>query len=66
MSERLETLMKARQRMIEDRDTHVKVLAAPFDRDKAERARNKFVEIQAVIDALDHAISGEEGILPKS
>src|SRR3954447_22993218 len=28
MSERLETLKKARDRMIEDRDTHAKVLAA--------------------------------------
>jgi hypothetical protein len=66
MSERLEMLKKARQRMIEDRDTHVKVLAAPFDRDKAERARSKFVEIQALIDALDHAITGEQAILPKN
>jgi Spy/CpxP family protein refolding chaperone len=59
MSERLETLKKARGRMIEDRDAHAAVLAAPFDRDKAERARNKFVELQALIDALDRAISGE-------
>jgi hypothetical protein len=66
MSERLETLKKARERMIEDRDTHAKVLAAPFDRDKAERARSKFTEIQALIDALDRAISGEEIISPKS
>jgi hypothetical protein len=66
MSERLETLKRARERMIEDRDTHAKVLAAPFDRDKAERARSKFTEIQALIDALDRAISGEEGITPKS
>ena len=66
MSERLETLKTARQRMIEDRDTHAKVLAAPFDRDKAERARNKFIEIQALINALDRAISGEEVISPKS
>ena len=65
MSERLEALKTARQRMIEDRDPHVKVLAAPFDRDKAERARNKFIEIQALIDALDRAISGEEVISPK-
>jgi hypothetical protein len=36
------------------------VLAAPFDRDKAERARNKFVEIQVLVDALDRAIGGEE------
>jgi hypothetical protein len=64
MSERLETLKKARDRMIEDRDAHARVLAAPFDRDKAERARAKFVEIQSLIDALDRAIIGEEGNPP--
>jgi hypothetical protein len=62
MSERLATLKKARERMVEDRDVHAKVLAAPFDRDKAERARNKFIEIQTLIDAIDRAISGEDGI----
>jgi hypothetical protein len=65
MSERLETLKKARGRVIEDRDAHAKVLAAPFDRDKAERARNKFIEIQMLVDALDRAISGQEVISPK-
>ena len=65
MSERLETLNKARARMIEDRDAHAKVLAAPFDRDKAERARNKFIEIQILIDALDRAIGGEGGVAQK-
>jgi hypothetical protein len=64
MNERLETLKKARERMIEDRDAHVKVLAAPFDRDKAERARNKFLETQMVIDALQRAINAEEQISP--
>ena len=59
MNERLETLKKARDRMREDRDTHAKVLAAPFDREKAERARNKFVELQMLIDALDRAMSAE-------
>ena len=43
----------------------VKVLAAPFDRDKAERARSKFTEIQTLIDALDRAIAGENAISPK-
>jgi hypothetical protein len=66
MSDRLEMLKKARERMIEDRDTHVKVLAAPFDRDKAERARNKFIEIQALIDSLDRAMDGEQAVSPKS
>ena len=60
MNERLETLKKARERMTEERDAHVKVLAAPFDRDKAERARNKFLETQTVIEALEHAINAEE------
>lgn len=62
MSGRLEILKKARDRMVEDRDAHAKVLAAPFDRDTAERARGKFVEMQALIEALNRAISGEEGI----
>jgi hypothetical protein len=60
MSDRLDTLKKAKNRMLEDRDAHAKVLAAPFDRDTAERARTKFVEIQQVVDALDRAISGEQ------
>ena len=64
MNERLETLKKARERMIEERDAHAKVLAAPFDRDKAERARNKFLETQMVIDALERAVSAEERSLP--
>lgn len=62
MSERLGTLKKARERMLEDRDSHAKVLAAPFDRDKAERARNKFIELQLLVEALDRAISGEEAL----
>jgi hypothetical protein len=60
MTERLDTLKKARERMIEERDAHAKVLAAPFDRDKAERARTKFVEIQGVIDSIGRAIAGED------
>lgn len=59
MSERLAILEKARDRMIEDRDAFAKILAAPFDRDKAERARLKFIETQNIIDAIDRAIIGE-------
>ncbi len=66
MTERLELLKKARERMIEERDAHVKVLAAPFDRDKSERARNKFVETQTVIEALERAMSAEERAAPAS
>jgi hypothetical protein len=60
MSERIEKLKKARERMVEDRDAFAKVLAAPFDRDKAERARVKFIEIQTLIDAIDRAVEGEK------
>jgi len=60
MSERLDTLKKARERMVEERDAHAKVLAALFDRDKAERARAKFVETQTLIDAIDRAINGDQ------
>ena len=59
MSERLATLIKARERMAEERDAFARILAAPFDRDKAERARNRFIEFQTVIDSLDRAIAGE-------
>jgi len=60
MVSRLETLKKARDRMLDDRDAHANVLAAPFDRDTAERARLKFIEIQTLIDALDRAIRNHE------
>jgi hypothetical protein len=60
MSERVEMLKKARERMADDRDAFAKVLAAPFDRDKAERARIKFIETQTLIDAIDRAIDGEQ------
>ena len=59
MSERLETLKKARERMAYDRDSFAKTLAAPFDRANAERARLKFIETQVLIDAIDRAIEGE-------
>ena len=55
----METLKKARDRMVEDRDAFAKVLAEPFDRATAERARVKFVEIQTLIDAIDRAILSE-------
>jgi hypothetical protein len=66
MNERLEILKKARERMIDERDAHVKVLAAAFDRDKTERARNKFVETQILIEALERAMSAEQRASPTS
>jgi len=59
MSERLATLTTARERMIEDRDQFAKTLAGPPDRDKSERARAKFLELQTLIEAIDRAIESE-------
>jgi hypothetical protein len=61
MNERLATLATARERMIEDRDQFAKTLAGPPDRDKSERARAKFLELQTLIDAIDRAIESERG-----
>jgi hypothetical protein len=49
MTERLDTLKKARDRMLEERDVHAKVLAAPFDRDKG-RTRAKQIRRDSGID----------------
>jgi hypothetical protein len=60
MNERLATLIKARERMIEDRDPFAKVLAGPLDRDRSERARTRFVELQNLIEAIERAIRSEQ------
>ena len=59
MNERLATLMKARERMIEDRDPFAKVLAGPPDRERSERARLRFLEQQNLIEAIERAIKSE-------
>jgi hypothetical protein len=60
MSDRIATLKNARTRMIEERDTFAKALAAPFDRTTAERSRQKFIETQNVINAIDQALEGDQ------
>ena len=60
MNERLAVLMKARERMIEDRDPFAKVLAGPLDRDRSERARTRFLELQILIEAIERAIKSEQ------
>jgi hypothetical protein len=59
LSDRIATLKIARARMVEERDTFAKVLAAPFDRNTAERSRLKFIETQTLINAIDQAIQSE-------
>ena len=59
-SERLETLMKARERLVQDRHEIASALAKPFERGETELFRKTFVEIQAAIEAVNMAIEDEE------
>ena len=61
MSEQHATLLKARERLVEDRRAFAKIIAAPFEREKTVDARARFVELQATIEAIDRAIEDEEG-----
>lgn len=59
MTVRLETLRKARERMVQERDVFAKVLSEPFDQVKAERARARFLEFQTLVESIDRAIASE-------
>jgi hypothetical protein len=59
MNDRLAILTSARERMLEDRDQFAKTLAGPPDRERSERARSKFLELQTLIEAIERAIDGE-------
>ena len=61
MSEQHATLLKtARERLVEDRRAFAKIIAAPFEREKTRDAREKFIDIQAAIEAVDRAIEDED------
>jgi len=54
--EHTDNLKKARARLIEQR----RVLAGPYERGKTEQAREKFLEMQTAIEAMNRAIEDEE------
>jgi len=58
--EHTDNLKKARARLIEQRRAFVKVLAGPYERGKTEQAREKFLEMQTAIEAMNRAIEDEE------
>ena len=61
MSERLDNLKKARDRMVEDRFARTPRFLTP--RPTATRRSGhawKFVEIQVLVDAIDRAIAGDQ------
>jgi hypothetical protein len=59
--EHIDDLKKARAQLIEQRRAFAKVLAGPYDRGKTEQARERFLDIQAAIEAMDRAIDDEAG-----
>jgi hypothetical protein len=53
-------LKKARERLVENRRNFAKIIAAPFEREKTNDARTRFIEMQTAIEAVDRAIEDEE------
>ena len=61
MSEQHAALLKtARERLVEDRWAFARIIAAPFEREKTRDAREKFIDVQAAIEAVDRAIEDED------
>jgi hypothetical protein len=61
MSEQYAALLKkARERLVEDRRNFAKIIAAPFERERTNDARMRFIEMQTAIEAVDRAIEDEE------
>jgi len=53
--EHTDNLKKARARLIEQRRAFVKVLAGPYERGKTEQARERFLDMQTAIEAMNRA-----------
>jgi hypothetical protein len=51
--EHTDNLKKARARLIEQRRAFVKVLAGPYERGKTEQARQRFLDMQTAIEAMN-------------
>ena len=58
--EHTDNLKKARARLIEQRRAFVKVLVGPYERGKTDQARERFLDMQAAIEAMNRAIEDEE------
>jgi hypothetical protein len=46
--------------LIEQRRAFVKVLAGPYEHGKTEQARERFLDMQTAIEAMNRAIEDEE------
>lgn len=59
--EHIETLKAARRIHIEARRELAEKLAGPFAEGQTEAWRQSFLDVQAIIEAIDRAIGHEEG-----
>jgi hypothetical protein len=58
--EHTDNLKKALARLVEQRRAFVKLLAGPYERGKTEQARERFLDMQTAIEAMNRAIEDEE------
>jgi len=55
-----EDLVNARAKLVEERRACAKKIAGPYKRGETEDARQRIVELQMVIDAIDRALEDEQ------
>ncbi len=60
MDPNAEDLLNAREKLVEERRACAKVIAGPYRRGETEQARQRIVELQTVIDAIDRALEDEQ------
>jgi hypothetical protein len=58
-NEHIKNLLEAKARMVKMRREIARSLAQPYKRSEAERMQEPFVKLQALIEAIDHAIEDE-------
>jgi hypothetical protein len=56
------TLVQAREQSVDQRRQLVEALAKPYERGKTEEWIRKFMEVQALIEAIDRALQDERRI----
>jgi hypothetical protein len=55
-----EDLVNARAKLVEERRACAKTIAGPYKRGETEEARQRIVDLQTVIDAIDRALEDEQ------
>jgi hypothetical protein len=63
-NQHIEALNAARERLVENRRGFVQALAKPYERGKTEDMRDKFLQAQETIAAIDEAIKDENNLKP--